>query len=181
MGREEQQAKTGAWASPLFDTGRRKEAWEGDAEVPESERGLWEARLHRVHSGEQAGGCKEELKLPTCPCTCFCPGAVKQRRLVEWLASCPFQPRKPVPTLPSTPCVPLSHLSQQNQPRPQKEELRSAVVRAGQVCIPQFCGGGEPGRVASRGLGEASSEPSRRPFSTLPLSKGRQGRTCFYK
>lgn len=53
----------------------------------------------------------------------------------------------------------------------------------------QFCGVGESVGVAEGWggvsgffrLGEASTEPGKQPFLSLPLSKGRQGKTCFYK
>ena len=42
-------------------------------------------------------------------------------------------------------------------------------------------GVGSLGGLASGGLGEAPADPGRQPFLSLPLSKGRQGKTCFYK
>lgn len=97
----------------------------------------------------------------------------------ERLASGPCQPRKLAPTLPNTHHVLLSPPFTAKPAETLKGEFSPAVAGQGQPVL--WCG--EPGweGLASVGLGEASTEPGRQPFLSLPLSKGRQGKTCFYK
>lgn len=96
----------------------------------------------------------------------------------EWLASAPANPGAGAHPAHHPPIVCRSpRPSQQNQLRPRKGS--SAQLWPGRPVLWR----GEPGweGLASAGLGEASTEAGRQPFPSLPLSKGRQEKTCFYK
>lgn len=62
-----------------------------------------------------------------------------------------------------------------------KGEFGPAAARASQLCGVGRLGVWGGAGSGFCGLGEAASEPGRQPFLSLPLSKGRQGKTCFYK